>query len=195
VTSQEFCHIRDTRPLTSKLGFAFFYCDYKNAATQQLSNILGSLIKQLVVKKETAFDLLITFYESHYQPSGSYRSPNPESLLQILHQITNLFSCTTVLVDGLDEISNNRFDAINVLQRIQQDHSRVRILYASRRETDIEQSLGEYEQVSIVARSSDLELYVASEIETRTRKKQLNIKDPDLKEQIMKRLIHGADGM
>jgi hypothetical protein len=46
-----------------------------------------------------------------------------------------------------------------------------------------------------VARSSDLELYVASEIETRTRKKELNIKDPDLKEEIMKRLIHGADGM
>ena len=182
-------------PTNIELGFAFFYCDYKDAATQQLSNILGSLIKQLVLQKEAAFDLLTIFHESYLQPSGSYRSPNPESMLRILHQITDLFSLMTVLIDGLDEITSNRLDAINVIQRIQQDHRRVRALYASRREADIEQSLGEYEQVSIVARSSDLELYVASEIDTRTRKRQLNIKDPDLKEQIMKRLIHGADGM
>jgi hypothetical protein len=182
-------------PTNIELGFAFFYCDYKDAATQQLSNILGSLIKQLVLQKEAAFDLLIIFHESYLQPSGGYRSPNPESMLRLLHQITDLFSLTTVLIDGLDEITSNRLDAINVIQRIQQDHRRVRALYASRREADIEQSLGGYEQVSIVARSSDLELYVASEIDTRTRKRQLNIKDPDLKEQTMKRLIHGADGM
>jgi hypothetical protein len=98
-------------------------------------------------------------------------------------------------MDGLDEITRNRFDTVHLLRRIQQEPRKIRMLFASRRETDIEQCLDGYEQVSIIARSSDLELYVASEIETRTRKKQLNIKDPDLKEKIMKRLIHGADGM
>lgn len=105
------------------------------------------------------------------------------------------FSVTTVVVDGLDEISSSRFDAVDFLRRLGEDNPHVRTLYASRRETDIEQCLDGYEKVSIVARSSDLELYVASEIETRTRKKQLNIKDPDLKEQIMNRLINGAEGM
>jgi hypothetical protein len=113
----------------------------------------------------------------------------------MLHNITDLFPLTTILIDGLDEITKNRFDAVQLLRRIQQEPRRIRTLFASRCETDIEQCLDGFEQVSIVARSSDLELYVASEIETRTRKKELNIKDPDLKEKIMKRLIHGADGM
>lgn len=112
-----------------------------------------------------------------------------------MHNITDQFSLTTILIDGLDEITRDRFTAVDLLQRIQQEPRKIRTLFASRREADIEQCLDGFEQLSIVARSSDLELYVASEIETRTRKKQLNIKDPDLKEQIMKRLIHGADGM
>jgi hypothetical protein len=182
-------------PTNDNLGFAFFYCDYKDVATQEPSNILGCLIKQLVLQNEAAFEQLASFYESHSQPLGSYRSPNPESLLRTLHEIADLFSLTTILIDGLDEITRNRFDAVYLLRRIQQEPRRIRTLFASRRESDIEECLDEFEQVSIVARSSDLELYVASEIETRTRKKELNIKDPSLKEKIMKRLIHGADGM
>jgi hypothetical protein len=177
------------------LGCAFFYCDYKDVATQEPSNILGCLIKQLVLQKEAAFELLSSFYESHSQPLASYHSPNPESLLRILHNITDMFSLTTILIDGLDEITRNRFDAVNLLQQIQQEPRKIRALFASRCEADIEQCLCEFEQVSILARSSDLELYVASEIEKRTRKRELNIADPDLKEKIMKRLIHGADGM
>jgi hypothetical protein len=113
----------------------------------------------------------------------------------MLRNITDLFPLTSILIDGLDEITRNRFDTVQLLRRIQQEPCKIRTLFASRCERDIEQCLDGFEQVSIVARSSDLELYVASEIETRTRKKELNIKDPDLKEEIMKRLIHGADGM
>jgi hypothetical protein len=181
--------------LIGELGFAFFYCDYKDLATQEPSNVFGSLIKQLVLQKAGAFELLASFYESHSQPFGSHRSPNPESLLRMLHNIIDLFPLTSILIDGLDEITRNRFDTVQLLRRIQQEPCKIRTLFASRCERDIEQCLDGFEQVSIVARSSDLELYVASEIEKRTRKKELNIKDPDLKEEIMKRLIHGADGM
>jgi hypothetical protein len=116
-------------------------------------------------------------------------------LLQTLHNISNLFSPTSILIGGLDEITASRFDAVELLERIQQEPRKIRTLFASRREADIEQCLEGFEKISIVARSSDLELYVASEIERRTRKKELGIRDPDLKGQIMGRLIHGADGM
>jgi len=81
------------------------------------------------------------------------------------------FSVASVVIDGLDEIKRNRLDAISLLRRIAQENCGARTLYASRREVDIKQYLDDYEQVSIVARSSDLELYVASEIDSRTRKK------------------------
>jgi hypothetical protein len=62
-------------------------------------------------------------------------------------------------------------------------------------ETDIEIHLQEYEKISIAATSSDLKLYVAAEIESRSRKKALRTRDPGLKEEIMERLILGAEGM
>jgi hypothetical protein len=45
----------------------------------------------------------------------------------------------------------------------------------------------------IAAMSSDLRLYMASEIDRR--KHKLRIKDPSLTEHIMKKLVDGTDGM
>lgn len=137
------------------------------------------------------------FYENHRQPVGRYRSPDPEPLLEQLHKTMDLFTSATVVIDGLDEIAGDRWDTIDLLRRIRLENSKTKTIYASRKETDIEDclSLSEYKKVSIVAQSSDLALYVASEIEKRTKKKQLSIKDLDLKETIMNRLINGAEGM
>ncbi|CAG8974500.1 hypothetical protein HYALB_00009035 [Hymenoscyphus albidus] len=97
-----------------------------------------------------------------------------------------VFSTATVVIDGLDEIAGDRWDTIDLIQRIRQKDSRTRTLYASRKETDIETCLTEYQKVSIAAQSSDLAL---------TRKRQLCIKDPDLKDTIMNRLVNGAEGI
>lgn len=140
-----------------------------------------------------AFEALRVCYHSHQDPSP--RLPKPEELLELLHAVARQFSAAAVIIDGIDEISGNRLEATELVRRINQPHCSIRTLFASRCETDIEECLNDYERVSIAARSSDLELYVASEIETRTRRKQLNIKDADLKAKIMRRLINGADGM
>jgi hypothetical protein len=189
------CFAHGTSSFNFEIGLAFFYCDYKNTETQDISKILGSLVKQFVLQDETetAFEALGTCYKNHQLPSP--RLPRSETLLGLLHEVTRPFSAAAVIIDGLDEISRNRSDAMEILQHLNQPFCAVKTLFASRSEIDIEQYLTDYEQISIAARSSDLELYVASEIETRTRKKQLSIKDSDLKAQIMKRLINGADGM
>ena len=75
------------------------------------------------------------------------------------------------------------------------EKSNIKTLFTSRLETDIEIHLQNYEKISIAATSSDLKLYVAAEIESRSRKKALRIRDPELKKEIMDRLIEGAEGM
>ncbi|KAL5324553.1 hypothetical protein ACEPPN_009099 [Leptodophora sp. 'Broadleaf-Isolate-01'] len=181
--------------LTEFLALAFFYCDYKDVSTHVASNILGSIIKQLVLTNETAFKILVSFYEDHSQPFADYRSPDPESLLQTLHTITSEYDLTTIVIDGLDEIATKRPETVALLQKMQEKPLRIRTIFGSRYEADIAQCLRGFQHVSIMARSSDLELYVANEIETRMKKKELRIKDPDLKEQIMRRLVDGAEGM
>ena len=132
-----------------------------------------------------AIEALGIRYQSHQDPSP--RLLKPEKLLELLHAVVRPFSAAAVIVDGIDEISSNGLEATELLQCINQPHCSIRTLFASRYEIDTEECLDNHERVSIATRSSDLELYVASEIEIRTKRKQLDIKDSDLKAQIMRR--------
>lgn len=100
-----------------------------------------------------------------------------------------------IVVDGLNEIVNNRADITKLLQSLNTATGSIKTLFASRPEIDIGYQLEDFVQVSIAAMSSDLRLYVASEIERRTRERKLRIQDPSLKGHIMRALIDGADGM
>jgi hypothetical protein len=100
-----------------------------------------------------------------------------------------------IVVDGLDEITNNRADVTRLLRSLNTQGGQVKTLFASRPEVDIGYELEHFNQVSIAAMSTDLRLYVASEIERRTREKKLRVQDPSLKDHIMTTLVNGADGM
>jgi hypothetical protein len=110
--------------------------------------------------------------------------------------MTTCFENALIIVDALDECVKDRSHVVDLLQSLNKSSdSNIKTLFTSRREVDIEDQLSEYKQVSIAARSSDLRLYVACEIELRIRKKMLRLRDAKLKEHIMERLIEGADGM
>jgi hypothetical protein len=100
-----------------------------------------------------------------------------------------------IIIDALDECGNDRSKVVELLASLNTDNFNIKTLFTSRLETDIELYLESYEKISIAATSSDLKLYVASEIESRSRKKLLRTRDPDLKKEIMDRLVEGAEGM
>lgn len=125
----------------------------------------------------------------------SFRTPTQEELCDLIMKTSTHFQCTMIVVDGLDEISKDRADISRRLQSLNNISDSVKILFASRPEIETDHALEDCERVSIAAMSSDLCLYVGSEIERRTRERKLNIKDSSLKEHIMKTLVEGADGM
>jgi hypothetical protein len=100
-----------------------------------------------------------------------------------------------IVVDGLDEITHDRAGVTRDLSSLNSEGGKIKTLFASRPEVDIGYELGNFVRVSIAAMSSDLRLYVASEIERRTRDKRLRIRDSTLKDHIMITLVEGADGM
>jgi hypothetical protein len=100
-----------------------------------------------------------------------------------------------VVVDGLDEITNHRADVTKLLRSLNTEEGQIKTLFASRADFDIGYELEDFVQLSIAAMSSDLRLYVASEIERRTRQRKLRMRDPNLKDYIMTTLVDGAEGM
>lgn len=182
---------------SSNIAVAFFYCDYRNAATQDPRNILGSLGCQFALQDEQSFGKLRAFYEKHNpanQPSIDF---SMEGLSDLLIEMASNFNDAMIVVDALDECGTQNKLVTRLLSGLNDNSAtgNIKTLFLSRDELEIRESLEGYDQVSIAARSSDLRLFVAAEIELRTRNKDLRIKDELLKQEIMERLVQGADGM
>lgn len=126
---------------------------------------------------------------------GSTRKYTSEELCGLIRSLSKYFHTTMIIVDGLDEITHDRAGVARDLSSLNSEGGKIKTLFASRPEVDIGYELGNFVQVSIAAMSSDLRLYVASEIERRTRERRLRIRDPTLKDHIMITLVESADGM
>ena len=179
------------------VAVAFFYCDYKDEATQDPLNILGSLARQLARQNEEAFEKLQGLYEKHFLENKIASEYEPEELRDLVLDMASTFNSTLLLVDALDECGDNTSSVVELLASLNTNGnmSDVKRLFLSRIEQNITDWLGSYPQIQIEAASSDLKLYVGAEIEKRTRKNLLRLKDPSLKEHIMDRLVSGAKGM
>lgn len=86
-------------------------------------------------------------------------------LSSMAQSIKNVF----IVIDALDECIDTRPEVLDTLKDLHvSPTSNIRVLYTSRKEIDIKEALSEFVQVLIAAQSSDLKLYVTSEIQTRT---------------------------
>jgi len=177
---------------TNPIGFAYYYCDYKDPETQNPKNILGSLLKQLATQDEQCFVELETYYK---KDKNFAVDATLESLIGIFYLMTSKFDETFVVIDALDEVGESRHIIIDQLRALCLLNSNLKILLTSRKEIDIEHAFSDFVEVSIAAQSSDIRLYVASEIEVRIQQKRLWIRSPSLKEHILKQLVDRADGM
>lgn len=101
------------------------------------------------------------------------------------------------MVDGLDECGVNAAEVTELLTSLNRagQATNTKTLFLSRNHVEIRESLDDYTEIAIAAKSSDLRLYVGAEIDARTRDHKLRIKDQSLKEHIMEKLVEGADGM
>lgn len=117
------------------------------------------------------------------------------SICDLFQKISANFTSILIIVNGLDEVATNKSQVADNLQSLNKLHGNEKTLFASRKEIDLHHSLREYWELSTAARSSDLRLYVGSEIEMRLRNRQMRISDPDLKTYIMETLVNKADGM
>jgi len=177
-------------------GLAFFYCHYKDSRTHDPLVVLGALVKQLAIQDPRCLAELEVFYKRHCPEPGATPIFTAEAFCSLLKSFSAYFDDVMIIIDALDECGSDRSYVIELLTSLNtSEKSNIKTLFTSRLETDIEIQLQGYEKVSIAATSSDLKLYVAAEIEDRSRKKAPRTRDPDLKKEIMDQLIGGAEGM
>lgn len=186
------------RHSTQERAVAYFYCDYKDERLQYLPNILGTIACQLARQdaSQRNFQLLQDYYQLCHPLDRPVSPPKAQVLINIIQDMSASFQEVSIVVDALDECGKNRTEVVEALASLNESiTSNVRTLFLSRDEPDIKNILDGFTHIPIAAHSDDLKIYVAEEIDTRTRKGKLRIKSLNLKHQIMERLINGAEGM
>ncbi|KAF7902945.1 hypothetical protein EAF00_002847 [Botryotinia globosa] len=177
------------------IRLAFFYCDYKDTRTQDPLNILGSLVKQLVLADRRGFAELEACWVN-YCPNediGISNTVSAERLCELLQDISRHFDTVHLVVDALDECGDGRLDIVRLLTELNATKdSNIKMILASRLEPDIERYLVDFTKLSIAAHRNDLELYVHSKIERRLRETQKVIWNQELREEIAQRLVDEA---
>ncbi|KAK8113490.1 ankyrin repeat-containing domain protein [Apiospora sp. TS-2023a] len=174
---------------------AFFFCDYNNAATHNTETILRALVYQLAIQKEEAYTKL----EQHHQAqhfSGLPKTPDTQSLRNLLQEMTSLFDHVFLTVDGIDECGTHDEDVLETLIAISEATGNISMALLSRNESNIRELLeGDFVSIEIAAHKEDVREYVRAQLGDRIRRRRLHLDNPDLKEEILERLVDGAKGM
>ncbi len=176
-------------------GACFFFCDRQDPSSHLFANILGCLVSQLARQSNDAFEILQSYYESLRPSGGMPRQPDEERLKEILLDMAKTFNRVYIVIDGLDECGTDPSVVIG-LYSIVSSSDLVSMAIFSRDELHIRERLEDrFEHIEIAARSEDIRLYVATELELRISEKRLRIRNADLKYEVIDRLVDEARGM
>lgn len=179
--------------LQSGMAFAFFFCDYKESATQNLPNILSSIALQLALQKNEAFDRLQAYYGQLHPKNGLPREVESDQLMELIQDMSRLFDRTSIVIDALDECDANTRGVARGLVRVANKSHNLSVALFSREIVDISDELeAHFQKLEITARNEDLERYISGQMMMRTSLSKL---DAEESREIREKLLGKAQGM
>lgn len=185
-----------TRKRSQTIGTAYFYIRHDDRDSHEPSNVLGSLMAQLARQNPSALSEIMELYAEKRKQGLMISALEDDDLCQKLIDLTQHFTETYIMLDGLDECGQT-FDAtrirlLNAMVRIPDNGQRsIRTLIFSRDEQDIRKQLTNmnFRSISIAAASADLRLSASAWLPC------LNIRSERLKREIVDTLVDEANGM
>jgi hypothetical protein len=175
----------------SNQGCGFFYCTQDNAASQQPSNVLGSIVAQIARVKPEIVDFVQNV--RNIDSGGVYHNNLAlHELEHILGQSLVLFDRIYILLDALNE-TPHAITLINSLSRLSKKQSSLRILMTCT--ADPPEGTSALMQVLHLKNEivdSDIRAYVTYRLDS---ERIFSTLSPALKDEIGKALDSGANGM
>jgi hypothetical protein len=176
---------------SSNVGVAHIYFNYKEQGSQGISNILGSLIKQ-ISQQLPQFSQLPPQLKN--LTSGG-QTPSEEELFIALVEMSKQFFQTYLVFDALDECDREiqRETLLPMLHRMGENGFRV-FMTSRRYADDIEETFRNVPSIEIVAHDDDIKSYIYERLGAYPSTKRM-IKVAGLEGEIVSRLARAAGGM
>lgn len=186
------------RIVSQRSAIAYYYCDYSDLETLEISTVLGTIIKQLLV----ALTKIPEHVEEQLNECFKHnpRKPDYRLLTGSLLSVIAFFSEVFIVVDGVDELQKEeQVVIVSILKRLTKvDDSIIKIFVTSRREEMyITRSLEGFHRIDLSTANiaSDITSFVKDTVRSKIESGELVTRDPSLEQDIVKALADGAHGM
>ena len=136
---------------------ACIYCNYKDQATQNISNLISSLLKQLVQDRYSISDNVKSFY-SHHRPRDA--RPTLDEFTTALRSEIQLYSKVFIVVDAFDECLEDDETRAKLLGALRALSGTVNVMITSRELASIARRLEGTKRLDIYANDEDVQKYV-----------------------------------
>jgi hypothetical protein len=174
------------------IGVAYMYCDYADRDNQTAENIIASLVKQLSLQKPSTLDHIQKLYE---QCDRGKARPGVTKLTETLRNLCTVYRRIYVVIDALDECDDESRELL-LAQLEKADHSIVRIFLTSRPHLiEMQRKFGEFPQVEIMAKDSDIREFIQNSIREKANLLELIEDTAQLEEKIVILITSRAKGM
>jgi hypothetical protein len=176
---------------SSNVGVAHIYFNYEEQRSQGISNILGSLIKQICQQLPQLSQLPPQL--EHLTSCG--RTPSEEELFVALVEVSKQFFQAYLVFDALDECDREtqRETLLPMLHRMGENGFRV-FMTGRRYADDIGETFRNVPSIEIVAHDDDIKSYIYERLGAYPSAKRM-IKVAGLEDEVVSRIARAAGGM
>jgi hypothetical protein len=175
--------------MTSNIGLAYIYCDYRDQVQQTAGNIIGAIAGQLLRQLPNLPEEIETMRK---KSCNKQEAPKLVQKTEALSIICNLFHRVFICLDALDECE----EIPGLLICLRNASSVVHIFSTGRKhiQLTIESYFGPTPTIHIAAKESDVQVLVKERI-YKDRMKDPSLMNDELEKHITKKVSASSKGM
>jgi hypothetical protein len=173
------------------VGIAYIYCTYRQQ-NQTAVNLISSLLKQLIQQQPAISDNILDLYRHHH---SRQTHPPLNEYSRLLQAEASHFSKVFIVIDALDECSEDGRIREHFLAEVQKLLPKARLLVTSRNIPNIERNFEGAARLEILAKDKDIERYLESRIESQPLLASYVRADSKLRADILSTIVKKAHGM
>ena len=147
-------------------AIAMFYCDFRDQQDQTATNIVGAILKQLLVRREVLEHVRQVFQKAKREVGG--RGLRLPDMAQLLKQAVAMLPQVYICIDALDECPpKHLLGLLGSMKEVVEESPRTRIILTGRPqvEAEITRYFTTRLTVPVIPKTHDIKRYLENKLE------------------------------
>jgi Cdc6-like AAA superfamily ATPase len=173
------------------VAIAYLYCNFQRQQEQKPTDLLASILKQLIQRQPSVPEKVMSLYKHHYDERTR---PSFDEISKVLHSIVYNYSKTFIIIDALDECQVSDGGRRMLLSEIfnLQAKTGASFFATSRFIPEIAKEFEGNISLKICASDDDVQRYLNAKM---SRLQPFASRNSTLREEIKSKIVKAVDGM